>query len=131
MLDIDYFKTINDSFGHTAGDAVLREFSKMISRNIREEDIACRYGGDEFIIVLPDTSLQVTCERAEQILSLSKYIQVQFEGSPIGEISTSIGVSFFPENGISKADILRTADMALLCAKNEGRGRMVLSDRHR
>jgi diguanylate cyclase (GGDEF)-like protein/PAS domain S-box-containing protein len=129
MLDIDHFKTINDSFGHKAGDLVLREFSKMISRNIREDDIACRYGGDEFIIVLPDTSLQITCERAEQILSLTKQLQVHSEGEQIGGISASIGVSFFPDNGITKADILRTVDMALFCAKNNGRDRVILSDR--
>jgi diguanylate cyclase (GGDEF)-like protein/PAS domain S-box-containing protein len=128
MLDIDYFKTINDSYGHIAGDMVLREFSKMISRNIREEDIACRYGGDEFIIVLPDTSLNVTCERAEQLIANTKNMQLQFEEKFIGELSISIGISIFPENGISKADILRSADMALFSAKKEGRGRMVLSD---
>lgn len=128
MLDIDNFKSINDTYGHTAGDVVLREFSKMISRNIREEDIACRYGGDEFIIVLPDTSLEVTCERAEKILSLTKSMQILFEGGSNNEISTSIGISFFPENGFSKADLLRNADMALFRAKNEGRNRMVISD---
>ncbi|MHB8136267.1 MAG: diguanylate cyclase [Anaerolineaceae bacterium] len=128
MLDIDHFKTINDSFGHKAGDLVLREFSKMISRNIREDDIACRYGGDEFIIVLPDTSLQITCERAEQILSLTKQLQMHIE-EQVGGITASIGVSFFPDNGITKADILRTVDMALFCAKNNGRDRVILSDR--
>lgn len=128
MLDIDQFKSINDTFGHTAGDVVLRDFSKMISRNIREEDIACRYGGDEFIIVLPDTSLQVTCERAERILALTNSMQIQFDGGAIVEMSVSIGVSFFPDNGFSKAEILQTADLALFRAKNEGRNRMVLSD---
>jgi diguanylate cyclase (GGDEF)-like protein/PAS domain S-box-containing protein len=130
MLDIDNFKTINDSFGHTAGDVVLQEFSNLISRNIREEDIACRYGGDEFVIVLPDTSLEVTCERAEQVISLTKNSQIQFEDCSVEGISTSIGISFYPDNGISKTEILQTADMALFRAKTEGRGRMVLSDRY-
>ncbi|PKO03347.1 MAG: hypothetical protein CVU43_03335 [Chloroflexi bacterium HGW-Chloroflexi-5] len=129
MLDIDNFKTINDTYGHPTGDMVLCEFSNIISRNIREEDIACRYGGDEFIVVLPDTSLQVTCERAEQILSLTGQMQVQIEDSTISELSTSIGISLYPDNGNTKGDILQTADMALYSAKNNGRGCMVLSDR--
>jgi diguanylate cyclase (GGDEF)-like protein/PAS domain S-box-containing protein len=129
MLDIDYFKTINDTYGHHVGDLVLCDFSNVISRNIREEDIACRYGGDEFIIVLPDTSLQVTCERAEQLLSLTGQMQVQFEDCTISELSTSIGISFYPDNGKTKGDILKTADMALYSAKNNGRGCLVISDR--
>ncbi len=129
MLDIDYFKTINDTFGHSAGDVVLCEFSNILSRNIREEDIACRYGGDEFVVVLPDTSLQVTMERAEQLLSITGQLQLQFEDRTISDLSISIGISFFPDNGLTKGDILRTVDMALFCAKNNGRGCLVISDR--
>lgn len=130
MIDIDNFKTYNDYFGHAAGDIVLREFGQLILRNIREEDIACRYGGDEFIVVMPDTSLEVTNDRAEQILSLAGQFELQYEGRLLNVISISIGVSFYPEHGDSKAIILNAADMALFRAKNEGRGRVVLSDHY-
>ena len=129
MIDIDNFKQINDQHGHQAGDAVLQEISNRLIRSLREIDVPARYGGDEFIIVLPDTSLQITCERAEQILSLTKQLQMHIEGEQVGGITASIGVSFFPDNGITKADILRTVDMALFCAKNNGRDRVILSDR--
>ena len=127
MLDIDNFKYFNDSHGHTAGDEVLREFAEMLIRNVREEDIACRFGGDEFIIVLPDSSLQVTCERAEKILAMTTKIQVQHEGQLLNAINTSIGISSFPENGTTKADLLRNADMALFRAKHAGRGCICLA----
>jgi len=128
MIDIDNFKVYNDYFGHAAGDAVLREFGQLLIRNIREEDIVCRYGGDEFIIVLPDSSIQVTCERAEQILEFSKHLEMQFEGRILSVISISIGISFYPQNGSSKGQIFNAADMALFRAKNEGRGRVCVSD---
>jgi len=128
MLDLDNFKSINDTFGHLAGDLVLREFSKMINRNIREDDIACRYGGDEFVIVLPDTSLEITYERSEHLITSTKNLQLQFDGQSMGVISISIGVSSCPENGSTKADIMQTADMALFSAKNGGRGCVVISN---
>ncbi|MBA4385482.1 MAG: hypothetical protein C0410_12160 [Anaerolinea sp.] len=128
MIDIDHFKKYNDYFGHAAGDIVLREFGHLLSRNIREEDIACRYGGDEFIVVMPDTSIEVTTKRAEQILSLASQIELQFEGRLLSVISISVGIAFYPEHGSSKASILNAADMALFRAKSEGRARIVLSN---
>ncbi len=128
MIDIDNFKNYNDFFGHAAGDVVLREFGQLLIRNIRGEDVVCRYGGDEFIVVMPDTSVEVTSERAEHILSLSKEFEMRFESRLLSVISISIGISFFPENGSSKSQILNKADMALFRAKNEGRGRVIISD---
>jgi diguanylate cyclase (GGDEF)-like protein/PAS domain S-box-containing protein len=127
MIDIDNFKNINDNFGHATGDLVLHEFGNLLIRNIREEDIACRYGGDEFIVVLPDTSTQVTCERADQIIVLAKQLQLQSSGNDFCGISISIGISFFPENGLSKAEILNAADNALFRAKKENRGKLIVS----
>jgi len=127
MIDIDNFKNNNDNFGHATGDLVLHEFGNLLIRNIREEDIACRYGGDEFIVVLPDTSTQVTCERADQIIVLAKQLQLQSSGNDFCGISISIGISFFPENGLSKAEILNAADNALFRAKKENRGKLIVS----
>jgi diguanylate cyclase (GGDEF)-like protein/PAS domain S-box-containing protein len=126
MLDIDNFKNFNDTFGHEAGDMVLREFGKLILRNIREEDIACRFGGDEFIVVLPDTSPQVSRERAEKIISFSNQIRMRLDGWTLGAINVSVGIAFFPKHGLEKNDLLRNADKALRRAKNEGRGRFVV-----
>jgi len=108
----------------------LREFGQLIVRNIRGEDVVCRYGGDEFIVVMPDTSVEVTSERAEQILTLAKEFKMRFEGRLLSVISISIGISFFPENGATKSQILNTADIALFRAKNEGRGRVIISEQY-
>ena len=82
MLDVDDFKQFNDTFGHAAGDAILRELGNMLLRHVREEDIACRYGGDEFIIVLPDAGRDVTCERAQLICESCQTTQ---SSNPMGK----------------------------------------------
>lgn len=127
MIDIDDFKKFNDSFGHAAGDLVLCEFGQICSRNFREEDIVCRYGGDEFIVVLPDTSHQVTTERAELLASMARKLKLRFDKGLLPNISISIGISFYPDSGTSKAEILNAADLALYQAKNSGRGLVALS----
>lgn len=127
MIDIDNFKKYNDLYGHPAGDLVLREFGQIISRNIREEDIVCRYGGDEFIVVLPDSTQQVTTERAELLARMARKFKFQYEKVILPNISISIGISFYPDSGLSKAEILNAADMALYRAKNSGRGQVALS----
>ncbi|MCB2160728.1 sensor domain-containing diguanylate cyclase [bacterium] len=127
MLDLDDFKRVNDTWGHAAGDKVLKELGKMLLKNIRGEDIACRYGGDEFIIVLPDASPFVTYERAKQICDHSKQIQFLVEGHAMDTITFSLGVAAFPENGVTSAVLLRSVDSAIYRAKREGRGLIVLA----
>ena len=83
MLDVDDFKHFNDTYGHAAGDAVLRELGNLLLRHVRGEDIACRYGGDEFIIVLPDTTREVTIARAGVICEFAKQFHLQFEGQTL------------------------------------------------
>jgi diguanylate cyclase (GGDEF)-like protein/PAS domain S-box-containing protein len=128
MLDVDDFKRFNDDRGHAAGDAILREFGNLLLRHVRGEDIVCRYGGDEFIIILPDASREVTQERAELICEYAKQFHLQFEGQTLEAITPSLGVAVFPENGSTNTAVLRAADDALYRAKRAGPGRVVVAN---
>ena len=127
MLDVDHFKRFNDTWGHAAGDEILRELGGLLLRQVRGEDIACRYGGDEFIIVLPDASREVTRERAELVCEHAKQFHLQFEGQSLAAVTLSLGVAVFPEHGATSTGILRAVDAALYRAKHEGRGRVVVA----
>lgn len=128
MLDVDDFKRFNDTWGHAAGDEVLRELGGLLLRQVRGEDVPCRYGGDEFILILPDASRDVTHERAELICEYAKQFHLQFEGQNIAALTLSLGVAVFPEHGRTSMGILRTVDAALYRAKHEGRGRVVVAE---
>lgn len=127
MIDIDHFKTFNDSFGHDAGDAVLRELAKIFKAQFRGEDIVCRYGGEEFTIILPDATLQGTQERAEQLREVAKNAIAQYRGQALDHVTLSIGVSSYPEKGLVAEALLRAADSALYRAKEDGRDRVILA----
>ena len=128
MLDVDNLKRFNDTWGHAAGDEILRELGSLLLRQVRGEDIACRYGGDEFILILPDASRQVTCERAELICEYAGQFHLQFEGQSLAAVTLSLGVAVFPEHGATSTGILRAVDAALYRAKHEGRGRVVVAN---
>lgn len=128
MLDIDEFKHFNDTYGHAAGDVILHELGKLVIDHTRGEDIPSRYGGDEFMIILPDASREVTCMRAELIQDHTRNYQIQFDGNILEVITISFGIAIFPEHGSTSADILRAADAALYRAKREGRDRIVVAD---
>jgi diguanylate cyclase (GGDEF)-like protein/PAS domain S-box-containing protein len=122
MLDVDGFKNFNDTYGHAAGDAILRELGKLLLGHIRGEDVACRYGGDEFIIVLPGASREMARERAERLREYARRFDIQFKGRMLGAISLSFGIAVFPEDGSTSDSILSVADDALYRAKRDGRG---------
>ena len=128
MLDVDDFKRFNDTYSHAAGDAILQELSKMLLKHVRREDIPSRYGGDEFIIVLPGASREVTCERAEIICEYAKQLHLQFEGQTLEGVSLSLGVAVFPEDGTTSAAILRAVDNALYRDKRGGHGRVIVAN---
>ncbi|MBI3405770.1 MAG: diguanylate cyclase [Acidobacteria bacterium] len=121
MLDVDYFKRFNDTFGHEAGDTLLREVGQFLQSRTRGEDIACRYGGEEFTLILPDATMDITRQRAEQIRNEVRHLNLNHRGNPLGSISVSAGVAVFPRHGMEVADLLRSADRALYEAKSEGR----------
>src|SRR6185436_17245188 len=93
MLDVDEFKHFNDTYGHAAGDVILRELGNLLLRQVRGADIPCRYGGDEFIIVLPDASREVTHERAELICKYAEHFHLQFEAQSLAPVTLSLGVA--------------------------------------
>ncbi|HLZ14051.1 MAG TPA: diguanylate cyclase [Candidatus Acidoferrum sp.] len=127
LLDIDHFKQFNDSYGHEAGDIVLRELGALLQSQIRGEDIACRVGGEEFLLILPDTSLDTARQRAEKLREECKRISIQYGGRPLAAITLSLGISSFPEHGTASEAILRCADEALYQAKAEGRDCVVVA----
>ena len=120
MLDLDRFKHFNDTFGHEAGDTLLRELGVLLQTNIRAEDIACRYGGEEFTLILPEGSADVTRQRAEALREAIKNLEVLHRGKPLGRITGSLGVAIFPEHGRSGKDLLNAADAALYQSKGAG-----------
>ena len=127
MLDIDHFKPYNDAFGHQAGDVVLREVGKFLRNSTRSEDIACRFGGEEFLLVLPEASLETTLQRAEEIRGGIKHLDVEFAGKVLGEITISVGVSSYPQHGSTAEKLLACVDKALYQAKSLGRDNVFTS----
>jgi diguanylate cyclase (GGDEF)-like protein len=128
MLDIDHFKQFNDTFGHEAGDAILREVAEIFMQTVRVEDIACRYGGEEFVIILPETPLDVALERAESIRARVREMRIRSHQTTLREVTVSIGVAMYPESGGTLEELLRAADRALYAAKHRGRNQIVLAD---
>ena len=127
MVDVDHFKRLNDTEGHDAGDAVLRKLGETLAATFRASDIACRYGGEEFVVVLPDIKLPDLPARAELLRENVQRMTVLVSGKMLGTVSVSIGAAVFPEHGDSAAGLLHNADQALYRAKREGRNRVVLA----
>lgn len=125
ILDVDHFKRFNDTFGHQAGDLVLQAVSKLLTRSIRSVDFACRYGGEEFIVILRDASLNMTQARAEKLRSEVKLLRLEHGGESLGSITSSFGLACFPEHGQTFPELLAAADAALYQAKESGRDRVV------
>ncbi len=124
MVDIDHFKRFNDLFGHDAGDAVLRELGVFFRSHIREADIACRFGGEEFALIMPDASLEITRQRAEKIREEVKQLHVKHRGRLLGSITLSLGVAEIPSHGSTGEVLIQIADAALYRAKKAGRDRV-------
>jgi diguanylate cyclase (GGDEF)-like protein/PAS domain S-box-containing protein len=128
LFDLDHFKGFNDRFGHKAGDATLRDVSAFVQKNARAEDILCRYGGEEFLLVLSDCSTEALIERAEQIREGVKQLRLEHEQNRLGDITLSIGGALFPDHGRTLGELFQAADAALYQAKRAGRDQVVLAD---
>jgi two-component system cell cycle response regulator len=121
MLDIDYFKRVNDTYGHVAGDAVLREVANRIQRHVRGFDLVARYGGEEFVVVMPDTGLPVATMVAERLRNVMADKPVTFDGAGEIGVTVSIGIAVARDGGDTAAALLQRADKALYGAKASGR----------
>jgi diguanylate cyclase (GGDEF)-like protein len=126
-IDVDHFKQFNDNHGHDAGDTVLREVGKCLESVFRDEDVACRFGGEEFVVVLPGAALDAAARRAEELRAKIEALSVRYLDHHLPRITISVGVAAFPEAGDNPQSVLKAADDALYRAKEGGRNRVELS----
>ena len=128
MLDLDNFKHFNDTYGHEAGDNLLRTLGKFLGERVRREDVACRYGGEEFVLILAEASQDIVCQRAEEIRQEFPKVPVLYRGQVLESVTVSAGVAMFPEHGATGRDVLRAADDAMYRAKAQGRNRVLMTE---
>lgn len=125
VLDLDHFKRINDTFGHSAGDMVLRRVGPVLQANVRESDIACRIGGEEFLLLLSESTLPIAVQRAERIRKALRDMSLIYEDKSLGPITASFGAAAYPDHGNTVEALFRAADEALYHAKRAGRDRVI------
>ncbi len=128
LLDIDHFKRFNDDYGHDAGDAVLRSVAEVLRKAVRAEDIACRYGGEEFVLLMPGAGVDIACERAERVRAAVAASALAHADQPLGPLSISAGVASYPDHGDTAERLIKAADIALYKAKRSGRNRVLTAD---
>lgn len=128
LMDIDYFKKVNDTYGHLAGDLALQIFAELMKKHIRKSDIACRYGGEEFIIAMPNMPITEAYQRAENIRLALKEITIEFDGIEFS-ITTSMGIDAFPDFPGTQRELLQRIDQALYVAKANGRDRIEVANK--
>jgi diguanylate cyclase (GGDEF)-like protein/PAS domain S-box-containing protein len=126
MMDLDHFKQYNDTFGHNGGDDLLSALGSLVTSQIREEDIACRYGGEEFLLIMSGASVEVTLERAEILLQAVREMHLHYRN--LNPITVSLGVAVYPDHGDTSLQLIRAADAALYQAKQEGRDRILIAE---
>lgn len=125
MIDLDHFKIFNDTMGHANGDLVLQQLGKLLNRYVREGDIACRYGGEEFLLILPGATSENTLQRAEEFRKMFESLPIEIDEVYQAFVTLSAGVATYPEDGETRDEILSSVDQALYRAKNQGRNRVV------
>jgi diguanylate cyclase (GGDEF)-like protein len=127
MIDLDHFKKFNDTYGHDAGDAILRETAQSLVKGVRAEDFVCRFGGEEIVVILPTADVEASRARAERLRLRIKELNVSHQGRTLGMISISVGVATFPQHGRSPKELMAAADAALYEAKRGGRDQVVIA----
>lgn len=128
MVDIDHFKRLNDTAGHAAGDEVLRRVAETLIKGVRREDVPCRYGGEEFALIMPELTLDGAVDRAERLRREIEGLVIEIGGQRIGPVTASFGVACYPIHGPSGEALIGTADKALYQAKSRGRNRVAKAD---
>jgi diguanylate cyclase (GGDEF)-like protein/PAS domain S-box-containing protein len=127
MLDIDFFKQFNDTHGHEAGDELLKEIGAVLRKSGRVEDVACRYGGEEFLLIMPGMDLDIAQQRAEKIRNRIGHLRINHEHRELDPVTASIGIAVFNRHGETAVEVVKAADSALYQAKNQGRNRVVVA----
>jgi len=125
MMDIDHFKDVNDTYGHEAGDLVLKTLAETVTKQSRQGDFVCRFGGEEFVLVMPNINIDVAKERVNSLHKSISSLYIPFGRFNLN-ITMSMGISWYPKHGETKENLLRTADRALYTAKNSGRNRVAV-----
>ncbi len=131
MLDLDHFKRFNDNFGHDAGDFVLKEISALLKRSVGDDEIACRLGGEELAVLLPQSNMKQATEFANTLCEAVRSLHLEHKGLSLGQLGVSIGVSTYPKPSSDMESLVKMADQALYMAKDLGRSRVVNYDEYR
>jgi diguanylate cyclase (GGDEF)-like protein len=129
FIDLDHFKRFNDTFGHDAGDFVLRTVADLFRRLFRVDDVICRYGGEEFGIILPESSLENAVIRANAVREAAKRMEMRYKNHSLGTVTLSVGVATFPEHGETSEELLKAADQCLYTSKAGGRDQVTAAPR--
>jgi diguanylate cyclase (GGDEF)-like protein len=127
FIDLDHFKRFNDTFGHDTGDFVLRSLAEVLRSSFRSDDIVCRYGGEEFAFILPESSAQDSVIRADSLRNKVKELTLEYHGQRLGSVTLSIGIAAFPDHGANDEELLKTADRCLYESKSSGRDRVTMA----
>ncbi len=127
MIDIDHFKNYNDTYGHDVGDYVLKRVADYIKDHFRSYDMPCRYGGEEFLVIMPNATENIVKERAEALRAGIESLDLSHQGNPLKAVTISIGISSYPMNALTEDSLIKAADLALYEAKESGRNRVVVS----
>jgi diguanylate cyclase (GGDEF)-like protein/PAS domain S-box-containing protein len=127
IIDLDHFKQFNDRFGHQAGDKVLRAMADLFRSHFRSNDIVCRYGGEEFAVILPQSTAKQAAARANDLRARAKKLVLQLENRTLDRVTLSVGIAAFPENTVAAQELLRAADACLYRSKREGRDRVTVA----
>ena len=129
MLDIDHFKRFNDEFGHDGGDALLSQVGEVLASLVRNEDVACRYGGEEFTLVIQEADAAMALDRAEEIRKAIAMLHLERGHKGLAQVTASIGIASYPQHGDTPEQLLKRADRALYTAKHAGRNQVWVADR--